>query len=123
MEEDEIFSTDLLKIEKEIIEFLSSSPLLFTKDPFVNQIRALFFTRKDLTQKQLQKLTQLSSGKISQVLKTLRRWRIIEKTSVSSTGEYTYSMPSVERSCRNYFHNITEEMSQSIEQVQGLEIR
>ncbi|MFX0023546.1 MAG: hypothetical protein ACFE9S_14565 [Candidatus Hermodarchaeota archaeon] len=120
MEEKSIFSPNISKIEGEIIEFLSKSPLLFTKDPFVNQIRALFFTRKHLTQKEIQKLTQLSTGKISQVLKTLRKWRLIEKTSVSSTGEFTYSMESIERSCRNYFHNIIEEMTQSVKQLEEI---
>ena len=113
MEEVKLFSKNLLKIEREIVEFLSNSPLLFTKDPFLNQIRALFYTRRDLTQRELQKLTQLSTGKISQVLKTLRKWGLIEKTSVSSTGEYTYSMNSIERATKNYFNKITDEMTQN----------
>ncbi|MFX0003722.1 MAG: hypothetical protein ACFFAA_06020 [Promethearchaeota archaeon] len=120
MVEEDIFSPKILKLEGEIIEFLSKSPLLFTKDPFVNQIRARFFTRKQLTQKELQKLTQLSTGKISQVLKTLIKWRLIEKSSVSSTGEFTYSMDSIERSCRTYFHTIIEEMTQSIKPLEEI---
>lgn len=113
MDEGELFSDNLLKIEGEIVEFLSNSPLLYTKDPFLNQIRALFYTRKDLTQKELQKLTQLSTGKISQVLKTLRKWGLIEKTSISSTGEYTYSMNSIESANRKYFNKIIDEMTQN----------
>ncbi|MFX1450338.1 MAG: hypothetical protein ACFFCM_05825 [Promethearchaeota archaeon] len=113
MDEGTLFSINILKIEREMAEFLSNSPLLYTKDPFLNQIRALFYTRKDLTQRELQKLTQLSTGKISQVLKTLRKWDLIEKTSVSSTGEYTYSMNSIERANKNYFNKIIEEMTQN----------
>ncbi len=120
-EEEKIFSPNILKIEKEIVEFLSKTPILFTKDPFLNQIRALFFTRKNLTQRELQKLTYLSTGKISQVLKILRKWRLIEKTSVSNTGEYTYSMDSVEKSCKNYFHLIIEEMSQNIKPLEEIQ--
>ncbi|MFX1568248.1 MAG: hypothetical protein ACFFCV_07760 [Promethearchaeota archaeon] len=113
MNERVLFSDNILKIEKHMVEFLSTSPLLYTKDPFLNQIRALFYTRKDLTQRELQKLTQLSTGKISQVLKTLRKWGLIEKTSVSSTGEYTYSMNSIERANKNYFNKIIDEMTQN----------
>jgi len=113
MDEEELFSDNILKIEREMVEFLSTSPLLYTKDPFLNQIRAYFYTRKDLTQRELQKLTQLSTGKISQVLKTLRKWGLIEKTSVSSTGEYTYSMNSIERATKNYFNKIIDEMTQN----------
>ncbi|MFW9900129.1 MAG: hypothetical protein ACFFDY_02435 [Candidatus Thorarchaeota archaeon] len=113
MDQGELFSDNILKIEREIVEFLSNSPILYTKDPFLNQIRGLFYTRKDLTQRELQKLTQLSSGKISQVLKTLRKWGLIEKTSISSTGEYTYSMNSIERANKNYFNKIIDEMTQN----------
>ena len=113
MDEGELFSDNILRIEREIVEFLSNSPLLYTKDPFLNQIRGFFYTRKDLTQKELQKLTQLSTGKISQVLKTLRKWGLIEKTSVSSTGEYTYSMISIERANKYYFGKIIDEMTQN----------
>lgn len=121
MGEEEIFSPEIVKFEEEIVDFLSKSPLLFTKDPFVNHIRAFFFTRKNLTQKELQMLTHLSTGKISQVLKILRKWRIIEKTSVSSTGEYTYSMESIEKACTNYFQIIIEEMTQSVKPLEEIQ--
>lgn len=115
-----IFSPEIIKFEEEIINFLSESPLLFTKDPFVNKIRAYFFTRKYLTQKEIQQLTHLSTGKISQVLKILRKWRIIEITSVSSTGEYKYSMESIEKACKNYFHGIIEEMTQNVKPLEEI---
>ena len=112
IEEEKTYSPKLIEFEKELV---------FTKDPFLNQIRALFFTRKNLTQRELQRLTKLSTGKISQVLKTLRRWKLIERSSVSNTGEYTYSMDSVERSCRNYFHLIVEELSQNLEPLEEIQ--
>ncbi|MFX0005196.1 MAG: hypothetical protein ACFFA7_00290 [Promethearchaeota archaeon] len=120
MEESEIFSPTLLKIEEDIIRFLSNSPLFFTKDQFINQIRAYFITRKNLTQKKLQKITKLSLGKISQVLKTLIRWRLIEKTDVSSTGEYTYSMESIDKALVNYFTVLTKQMEKFIKPLEEL---
>ena len=117
---DDIFSPALQKIEKEIIDFLTKTPILFTKDPFVNQIRALFFTRKSLTQNEIKKLTKLSSGKISQVLRVLRYWGLVEKTSISSTGEYTYSMDLIQTSLSNYFKALTKEMAKSAEPLREI---
>ncbi len=120
MGEKEKFSPALLKIEEEIIQFLSNSPLFFTKDQFINQIRSYFITRKKLTQKKLQKITKLSPGKISQVLKTLIKWRLIEKTDVSSMGEYTYSMESIDKALINYFNILTEEMEKFVRPLEEL---
>lgn len=114
MEENEIFSPTLLKIEQKIIQFLSSSPIFFTKDQFVNQIRSYFITRKNLTQKNIQKITNLSPGKISQVVKTLIMWGLIEKIDVSNTGEYTYSMESIDQAFINYFNTLTKELEKLI---------
>lgn len=120
MEESEKFSPTLIKIEEKIIQFLSNSPLFFTKDQFVNQIRSYFITRKNLTQKKIQKITNLSPGKISQVLKTLMKWGLIEKSDVSSTGEYTYSMESIDKALTNYFNTLTEEMEKKISPLEEL---
>ncbi|MFX1311541.1 MAG: hypothetical protein ACFFHD_02870 [Promethearchaeota archaeon] len=101
-----IFGPNIEKIENQLISFMSSSPIFFTKDPFVNIIRGYFITRKSLTQSEIQKLTKLSSGKISQVLKILKKWELIEKTNVSSTGEFTYTMESIEDAFLRYFNII-----------------
>jgi len=106
MREKDRFGPNIKRIEDEIIQFMSLSPIFFTKDPFVNIIRAYFITRKSLTQREIQKLTKLSSGKISQVLKILKKWELIEKTDVSNTGEYTYTMGSIEIAFLRYFNII-----------------
>jgi len=121
MTENEIFSPKIKKIENEIIQFLSESPLFFTKDPFINQIRSYFITRKSLTQKEIRTLTKLSTGKISQVLKKLIHWKIIEKTEVSSSGEYTYSMESIEKSFINYFNILIDQIIQWVKPLQEIE--
>ena len=106
MRKKERFGPNIKKIEDELIQFMSLSPIFFTKDPFVNILRGYFITRKSLTQTEIQKLTKLSSGKISQVLKILKKWELIEKTNVSSTGEYTYTMESIEDAFLRYFNII-----------------
>ncbi|MFX1572073.1 MAG: hypothetical protein ACFFB0_04950 [Promethearchaeota archaeon] len=106
MRKKENFGPNIKKIEDNLIHFMSSSSIFFTKDPFVNIIRGYFITRKSLTQREIQKLTKLSSGKISQVLKILKKWGLIKKTNVSSTGEYTYTMESIEDAFLRYFNII-----------------
>ncbi|MFX1391324.1 MAG: hypothetical protein ACFE9Z_14760 [Promethearchaeota archaeon] len=100
------FGPNVKRIEDELIQFMSTSPIFFTKDPFINIIRGYFITRKNLTQKEIKNLTKLSTGKISQVLKVLKKWELIEKTNVSSTGEYTYTMESIEDAFLRYFNII-----------------
>jgi DNA-binding transcriptional regulator GbsR (MarR family) len=110
MREKNRFGPNIKRIEDQLIQFMSSSPIFFTKDRFVNIIRGYFITRKKLTQREIQKLTRLSSGKISQVLKILKNWELIEKTNVSSTGEYTYTMESIEDAFLRYFNYIIGEI-------------
>ncbi|MHA1671724.1 MAG: hypothetical protein ACTSV5_14290 [Promethearchaeota archaeon] len=49
-----------------------------------------FITRKSLTQVKIQELTGYSRGTTSQELKQLISMGLIEKSSVSPTGEITY---------------------------------
>ena len=67
-----------------------------------------------MTQKNIQKITNLSPGKISQVVKTLIMWGLIEKIDVSNTGEYTYSMESIDQAFINYFNTLTKELEKLI---------
>ncbi|MFX0036771.1 MAG: hypothetical protein ACFE9I_14170 [Candidatus Hermodarchaeota archaeon] len=119
----ESFGPNINRIENELIQFMSSSPIFFTKDPFINIIRAYFITRKSLTQREIQKLTNLSSGKISQVLKVLQKWELIEKTNVSSTGEYTYTMESIEDAFLRYFNIIMGDILKWEEHLKEMRIK
>ena len=50
----ESFGPNINRIEDELIQFMSSSPIFFTKDHFINIIRAYFITRKSLKQREIQ---------------------------------------------------------------------
>jgi len=64
-----------------------------------------FLTRKHLTQEMIKNLTGLSRGTISQELNRLVKEGIIHKSDVSSTGEITYTLDSVEFAFVHAFYN------------------
>jgi len=89
------FDNDIKKIEKDIIEFFTYTPMFFGKSEIFSKTFAYFITRGILNQKQLRELTGLSAGKISQEINTLLELGIIEITDTSETGQITYQMKSV----------------------------
>lgn len=94
---------EILKIEKEIVEYLVKSPLFMGEDLILSTIRAYFITRKELTQKEIQHLTNYSAGTVSQALKALINRGYLEKTRPSSTTKIIYRMDSIELSFLNSF--------------------
>jgi DNA-binding transcriptional regulator GbsR (MarR family) len=104
------FDPEILKIEKEIIEFLQSFPLFALQKSINSTIIAYFITRKDLTQEVIHQLTGFSKGIISQELKKLLKMGFIEKIKVSSKGEITYSMQSATKAFLKNFLNSQKEI-------------
>ncbi len=97
-----VFDSNILKIEKEIVNYLIKSPLFLGQEPKKVLIIALFITRKRLTQRILKHLTgyyaekPFSSGSISMELNALVEQNIIRKAQTSSSGEITYEIESME---------------------------
>jgi len=105
------FDEEIETMEKEIVDFLLNKSYLFTgqKSTFM-MIKAYFLTRKHLTQEMIKNLTGLSRGTISQELNRLVREGIIHKSDVSSTGEITYTLDSVEFAFVHAFYNAQKEI-------------
>ena len=95
------FDDEIKGVEKDIINFLTSYSLFIGQKTTFSTIKLYFITRKFLTQEKLQELTGFSRGTISQELKKLISMEIIEQSSVSNTGEITYSMrnPIISSAC------------------------
>ncbi|MHA1717908.1 MAG: hypothetical protein ACTSWX_10170 [Promethearchaeota archaeon] len=92
------FDGSLEKLEKRIIKYLVNSPLhVFQKKSYC-QIMGYFITRKNLTQKELKELTNLSTGHISQGLKHLVENGIIEAQKIKGIREGLYSMNTITES-------------------------
>ncbi len=89
------FDEEMIKIEDEIIQFLIDFPLFIGQKSIFLTIQAYFITRGNLTQSELKELTGLSSGAISQELRKLIDFGLIEITKTTSTGKKIYSMKSV----------------------------
>lgn len=89
------FDPEIVEIEKEIINFFIKSRLLAKLKPLFIKILSFFITRKTLTQNDLQKLTGLSAGTISQEINKMLENEIIEVIKISESGQIIYSMNSV----------------------------
>ena len=80
------FSPECEAIEKLIIEkLIESKTLLIKKNPSHSKILAYFFTRRVLTQKQLQNLTGFSAGVISESLKYFLNALDVREVSAQET--------------------------------------
>ena len=88
------FDPDIYLIEDDILNQISASSMFSSRDPMFIRIFGYFITRKYLTQKTLQRITGLSTGKISEEVNILLKNGLIEKVDVSDKGKITYGVES-----------------------------
>ena len=113
----EDFDEEIREIEKDIFKYLMSYSLFIGQKTTFTTIRIYFITRKSLTQEKLQELTGFSRGTISQELKELISMDLIEKTSVSASGEITYTMKNPIIAFVHSFKNLTKDISKFAESI------
>lgn len=89
MKLEKIFDPEIIKIENEIIEKLSTYTVFSVRGEITSKILFYFITRKDLTQSKLRDLTNFSAGKISQELNNLLEFNLIKITKDSKPWIYT----------------------------------
>lgn len=87
------FDPEIKRIEDEIIESLLKYTIFSVRSEITSKIIFYFVTRKDLTQSELQYLTGISAGKISQELNNLMEFNLIKISKKSKP--WVYSMESV----------------------------
>ena len=116
----EEFDDEIGAIEKDIFKFLMSYSLFIGQKTTFTTIKIYFITRKCLTQEKLLELTGFSRGTISQELKKLISMDLIEKTSVSSTGEITYSMKNPITAFVHSFRNLTNDISKFAKSIDAI---
>ena len=104
------FDPEVYILEEELLNHLINSPIFVSKDPIFIKILSYFITREYLTQKDLKRLTGVSTGKISQEVNNLLENGFIEKENVSETGKITYRCKSRGRVILKYAKNITDEI-------------
>ena len=122
-------------LEQELIVFISEFPLFVFEEMKYQQIIAFLITREKLTQTELQELTGLSSGLISEGLNYLANKEYITIEKIKGIRQRKYALPSI-----GYFnmlkfynrfqgiakqkqklHDIYEEMNERKEELQNLE--
>jgi DNA-binding transcriptional regulator GbsR (MarR family) len=114
------FDDEIEVIEKDIFKFLMSYSLFIGQKTTFTTIKIYFITRKFLTQEKLQELTGFSRGTISQEIKKLISMNLIEKISVSNTGEITYSMKNPIIAFIHSFSNLTNDISKFANNINGI---
>lgn len=113
----EDFDVEIREIENDIFKYLMSYSLFIGQKPTFTAIKIYFITRESLTQEKLQKLTGFSRGTISQELKKLISMDLIEKTSVSTSGEITYTMKNPIMAFIHSFKNLRKDISKFAESI------
>ncbi|MFX0154193.1 MAG: hypothetical protein ACFE9Q_06670 [Candidatus Hodarchaeota archaeon] len=90
---EEIFDSEIKKIESEVINKLLNYTIFSIRGEITSKILFYFITRKDLTQSKIQDLTGFSAGKISQELNNFLEFNLIKISKNSKP--WVYSMESV----------------------------
>ncbi|MFW9895513.1 MAG: hypothetical protein ACFFD7_06895 [Candidatus Thorarchaeota archaeon] len=88
------FDPEIYIIEDDLLNQLAASPMFSSRDPMFIRILGYFITRKFLTQSKLQRITGLSTGKISEEVNLLLESGLIEKADISEKGKITYGAES-----------------------------
>lgn len=83
------------EIEDDIVNFIEDNPLFILEEIKYMPLLSYLITRKRLTQKDLQKLTGLSSGLISEGLNYLLEKGYIEMEKIKGIRKRFYKMPSI----------------------------
>ncbi len=115
----EILDSEIKEIEDQIIQFLVTN-LFYRYTHYSATILAYFLTRKGLTQKNLQKLTGFSAGKISEELNRFIKIGYIERKK-SNKGPYIYKMPEIGQFFRNIFFGVKQKMVKWEKRIKGIQ--
>ncbi|MFW9991057.1 MAG: MarR family transcriptional regulator [Candidatus Odinarchaeota archaeon] len=106
-------------VEKEIISLYASSTNIDIRHSFSEPMKLIFgylITRKTLTQKELQHLTKLSAGTISQNLNKLIQYELITRNGKTPRGHHRYQLLSISDSIlRGFDHDIEKIISREQE--------
>ena len=115
------FDPEIREIEKEIVEFFVAKSSEFTgRHPIISKVMTYFFTRKNLTQRDLQILTGFSAGTISKSVRQLLEMNMITKETIQGTHKHIYKMEKLPFISPRYFlrtESLMEEKIRELEKV------
>ena len=112
---------ELRRIEQDIVDFFAiKSPQFTGRHPIISTVLAYFYTRKQLTQKELQTLTKFSAGTISTTLRQLVEMNFIKKELIAGTHKHIYTMEKLPFRSPSYFlktENVLEKYKKELEEI------
>jgi DNA-binding transcriptional regulator GbsR (MarR family) len=115
------FHPELRRIEQDIVDFFAEkSPQYTGRNPIIATILAYFYTRKQLTQKELRTLTKFSAGTISTALRQLVEMNFIKKELIAGTHKHIYTMDKLPFRSPSYFmktENVLEKQRKELEEI------
>ena len=98
-------SSEVLRIESEIVELLINSYLFSSRNKLRAKIICYFFLRKVLTQEILRECTGLSLGKISYEIRALIEFGSIILVGKTNKSKKVYCLVSIKQSIFNILYN------------------
>ena len=109
------FDPEIRQIEQEIVEFFAEKTPEYTgRHPIVARVMAYFYTRRNLTQRDLRHLTGFSAGTISKSVRQLVDMNVINKEIIRGTHTHIYKMEKLPFSSARFFLR-TEELLGELE--------
>jgi DNA-binding transcriptional regulator GbsR (MarR family) len=116
------FDPEVYEIEKNLIDHIISLEIFASKDPMFMRIFSLFITRRDLTQKRIKQITNLSTGKISEEINQMLRMGLIRKKEITPKGKITYTARSAGLMFINYTYSTIRNMLKWEEEISKIKV-
>ena len=115
------FDKEIIEIEKEILDFLVNVMINASgRDPILSKVMTFFFTRKVLTQQDLQVLTNFSAGTISKTVRQLKDMKIITQEMIPGTHKHIYIMEKLPYGSPSYIMNTEQMMGGMFDDLQKM---
>ena len=115
------FDQEIVQIEQDLLNFLVDGMVNVSgRDPILSTVMAIFYTRKELTQKELQILTKYSSGTISKTVRQLIEMKTITKNIIPGTHKHIYKMEQLPYASPSYLMNVGQMMSGMTDEVKNM---
>ncbi|QEE18080.1 hypothetical protein DSAG12_03918 [Promethearchaeum syntrophicum] len=115
------FDQKIVQIERDLLDFLIDGMVNVSgRNPIIATTMAIFYTRKELTQQDLQILTQYSAGTISKTVRQLIDMKIITKEIIPGTHKHIYKMEKLPYGSPSYIMNTGQMMSGMTSDIKSL---
>ena len=115
------FDQEIVQIEQDLLDFLIDGMVNISgRDPILSTVMAIFYTRKELTQKELQILTKYSAGTISKTVRQLIDMKTITKDIIPGTHKHIYKMEKLPYGSPSYIMNAGQMMSGMTDELKNM---